>query len=144
MPCHFRVETGSRIVSHTLSGAVSRAEILLHQRAVLEAPGDCRGYGHLVDIRKLERGGPSYADLDSLARHTPVTELGPIAFVVDSPYQHGLARQFAGLAELAHDLSPDRSAIQIFHTPEAARAWLAGDRGVRGTPHRHVPIPLLS
>jgi len=145
MSCRYRIETASPIVYHTLVGSVSKTDILEYRRAMLADPCYRPGSGHIIDMRRLEPGGPSFADLEHLARFA-LQDIGRMAFVIATPFQHGLVRQFSGLVEVVHDVPDGRALIQIFHDPESARAWLATPIPVSAPrlSRRHLPLPLQS
>jgi hypothetical protein len=145
MRCHYRIETANPIVYHTLVGKVAKPDILEYRRAMIADPCYRPGSGHVIDIRRLEPGGPSFADLEYLARFA-LDGIGRMAFVIATPYQHGLVRQFAGLVEVVHDVPDGRALIQIFHDPESARSWLSAPATVStpSAPKRHLPIPIQS
>ena len=114
-----RVDRNTDLLVETLRGQVgARAllEMLAVKRKLLE---DKKHFGCLTDFRSCVFA-LSYAQIRRLAEESAKLHDGPVALVVDSDLNFGLARQFQ-----AHRESfAGRGTVQVFRDIDDARRWI--------------------
>ena len=122
MPITHRVNTERRVLLVTREGSISRDEEEASLRARKQDPSVVSGMPVLVDSRSVHP--PDSVSTvrylaDVVTHNANRLDCGPLALVVGSPVQYGMARMYIALTELAHP------ATQVFTSYEEAISWLA-------------------
>jgi hypothetical protein len=153
MPYDLSVDHDLRLVTATVRGDVTEADLFAYNDDPIWSSGTVAGYGEMIDVTEttgfdypIAASLPHFAD--SSARRDPPRELaGPLLIVAADDYFFGLARMYQSLREL-HPLTQRR--VGAFRTREEALAWLAAVRVAeapaagecaRGEPLTRVCLP---
>ena len=119
MPASYNIDKERRLVISTVSGVVTLADGLAHQRNLRNDPDFDPSFSQLMDFRQVIRVDLSGEDVRKLAQTTIFSPNSRRAMLVSSDLEYGLARMF----EILRETMGERG-IRVFRDLNEALDWV--------------------
>ena len=120
MAADYIIDTQTRSIRITFSGAVSVAEMYEQRRQMMADPAFDRSFSHLVDARTVETIEMNGFTVKEFAQEQVLAGSARRAIVISRTHDVGLARMF----QIYRELAGGKEAIEIFTDMQSARQWL--------------------
>ncbi|HKW62382.1 MAG TPA: hypothetical protein VJN89_07555 [Candidatus Acidoferrum sp.] len=121
MPAFYKIDKGRRFVLSTLSGELTYAEALAHQRDLSADPDFDPTFSHVADFTHASLTRISSEEMLKFAQRSIFSPEARRALIMPNPGDYGLGRMYETLRHLE-----GQTGVRAFRTLEDAMDWIVG------------------
>ena len=122
VPAFYKIDKGRRFVLSTVSGEITYAELVAHQRSLSADRDFDPTFSQIVDFTYGSLAKLSYEEVIKLAQRSVFSADARRALILPDLTDYGLGRMYQTLRGLQ-----GQSGVRAFFTLEEALDWIAGE-----------------